>query len=145
MSTVGPDGPFLAQHGGGLAAFDRAQRGAGQAAAVGDHRGTGVQQADQGVDVPGFPRPPEVPDEAGLPGRGGRGSLRGADAAAGCGGQLAACRRVRPVIWATSAKEQPKTSCRMSATRPAGVSESSTTSNARLTDSSRMTRPAGWP
>ena len=58
-----------------LAAFDRAQRGADQAAAVGDHRGAGVQQADEGADVPRFPGLLEVPDDGGLPGRGGRGGL----------------------------------------------------------------------
>jgi hypothetical protein len=34
-----------------LAAFDRAQFGADQAATVGDRRGVGVQQADEGADV----------------------------------------------------------------------------------------------
>ena len=38
-----------------LAAFDGAQEGSGEAAAVGDRRGVGVEQADQGVDVLGFP------------------------------------------------------------------------------------------
>ena len=50
---------------------------------------------------------------------------------------------VRPVIWATSAKRYPKTSCRINATRSAGIIESSTTRNAMLTDSSRVTRSAG--
>jgi hypothetical protein len=64
-----------------LAAFDRAERGADQAAAVGGHGGAGVEDADQGVDVLGLPCVLEVPDEAGLPGRGG--GLRGAGAAPG--------------------------------------------------------------
>jgi hypothetical protein len=37
-----------------LATVNRVQRGAGQAA-VGDHRRSGVEQADEGFDVPGFP------------------------------------------------------------------------------------------
>ena len=76
-----------------LGAFDGAQEGDGEAAAVGDRRGVGVEQADEGVDVLGFPGLLEVPDDVGLPGGRGRGSLRGADAAAGGGGQLAAGRR----------------------------------------------------
>src|SRR5207248_5020098 len=52
-----------------LAAFDGNKRGGDQAAAVGDHGGTGVQQADEGFDVLGLPGLLEVPDEAGLPGR----------------------------------------------------------------------------
>jgi hypothetical protein len=92
-----------------LAALDRAQRGAGQAAAVGGQRGAGVEQADEGADVLGFPCLPEVPDDAGLLGCRGCGGLRRADAAAGRGGQLAARRRgaagVRPAISATSGKE----------------------------------------
>jgi hypothetical protein len=43
----------------------------------------GVEEADEGVDVLGFPCLLEVPDDAGLLGCRGRGSLRGADAAAG--------------------------------------------------------------
>src|SRR6516165_6379880 len=70
-----------------LVAFDRVESGGDEAAAVRDHSGVRVEQADQGADVPGFPRPLEVPDEAGPPGRR---SLRRADAAAGRGGQLAA-------------------------------------------------------
>src|SRR5450755_637364 len=66
-----------------LAAVDRAERGADQAAAVGDRRGARVEEADEGVDVPRFPGLPEVPDDAGLPGGRGRGSPGGADAAAG--------------------------------------------------------------
>jgi hypothetical protein len=43
------------------------ERGADQGAAVGDHGGVGVEQADESVDVLGFPRPLEIPDdEAGL-------------------------------------------------------------------------------
>ena len=49
-----------------LGAFDRAERGAGEAAAVGDRGGVGVEQADEGVDVLGVPRLLEVPDDAGL-------------------------------------------------------------------------------
>ena len=63
------------------------------AAAVGDHRGVGVEQGDECVDVHGFPRLLEVPDDPGLPGRRSHGRLRGADAPAGRGGQLAARRR----------------------------------------------------
>src|SRR5258707_15213289 len=66
-----------------LAAFDGAQEGSGEAAAVGDRRGAGVEQADQGADVLGFPGLLEVPDDASLAGCRCRGSLRGADAAAG--------------------------------------------------------------
>jgi hypothetical protein len=58
-----------------LTALDRAQRGAGQAAAVGDRGGVGVEEADQGADVLGVPCLLEVPDDAGLRGRRGRGSL----------------------------------------------------------------------
>src|SRR5258707_561986 len=66
-----------------LAAFDGAQEGSGEAAAVGDRRGVGVEQADQGVDVPGFPCRLERPDDGGLLGCRTRGSLRRANAAAG--------------------------------------------------------------
>jgi hypothetical protein len=76
-----------------LAAFDRVERGADQAAAVGDHRGARVQQADERVDVPGFPGLLEVSDQAGLPRGRSRGRLGGADAAARGRGQLAAGRR----------------------------------------------------
>jgi hypothetical protein len=38
-----------------LAAFDRAGEGAGEAAGVGDGRGAGIQEADEGSDVRGFP------------------------------------------------------------------------------------------
>ncbi len=76
-----------------LAAFDRAQEGYGETAAVCDRRGVGVEQADQGVDVLGFPCLLEGPDDLGLPGGRARGGLRGADATPGRGGQLAACRR----------------------------------------------------
>ena len=76
-----------------LAAFDGAQEGSDEAAAVGDGRGAGVEQVDQGVDVLGFPGLLERPDDPGLPGGGGRGGLGGADAVAGRGGQLPACRR----------------------------------------------------
>jgi hypothetical protein len=58
-----------------LATFDRAELGAGQAAAVGDRGGVGVEEADEGGDVLGFPCPGEVPDDAGLLCRRGRGSL----------------------------------------------------------------------
>jgi hypothetical protein len=57
-----------------LAAFDRAQDGADEAAAAG-RCGVGVKEADEGVDVLGFPRLLEVPDDARLPGCQGRGSL----------------------------------------------------------------------
>src|SRR5271156_579878 len=51
-----------------LAAFDRALGDrADEAAGVGDGRGAGIQEADEGRDVPGFPGLFEVPDEAGLP------------------------------------------------------------------------------
>jgi hypothetical protein len=76
-----------------LAAFDRVGLSAGEATAVAGRRGVRVEKTDEGIDVCGFPRLSEVRDEAGLPGRRSRGSLCGADTAAGCGGQLAACRR----------------------------------------------------
>ena len=41
-----------------LAALDRAQDGADQAAAVGDHHGVGVEEADEGRRCPWPPRPP---------------------------------------------------------------------------------------
>ena len=66
-----------------LPTFDGAQEGSGEAAAVGDGRGIGVKQADEGVDVLGFPCLLEGPDDAGLLGCRARGSPRGADAAAG--------------------------------------------------------------
>src|SRR5215471_15917111 len=67
-----------------LGAFDRAERdGVGQAAAVGDHGGGGIEEADESVDVLGFPGLLEGPDDAGLAGCRRRGSLRRADAAAG--------------------------------------------------------------
>src|SRR5690606_29418652 len=76
-----------------LAAPDRVGLGLDQAAAVTSRRGVGVEQADEGVDVLGLPGSLEVLDDVGpLGGRNHR-SLRGADAAAGRGGQLAACRR----------------------------------------------------
>src|SRR5215813_8470051 len=79
-----PAGDVEAGAGDLLGAFDRAERdGADQAAAVGDHRGVGVEQADEGADVLGFPGLLEGADEAGLPGGRGRGGLGGADAAAG--------------------------------------------------------------
>src|SRR5260370_25833612 len=49
-----------------LAAFDGAQECSGEAAAVGDRRSVGIEQADQGVDVLGFPGLLEGPDDAGL-------------------------------------------------------------------------------
>ena len=66
-----------------LAALDGAQEGSGAPAAVGDRRGARVEQADQGVDVLGFPCHLEGPDDAGLLGCRTRGNLRRADAAAG--------------------------------------------------------------
>jgi hypothetical protein len=66
-----------------LGAFDRLERGADEAAAVGDRRGVGVEEADESVDVLGFPCPLEVPDDASLLRGRSRGSLRRADAAAG--------------------------------------------------------------
>jgi hypothetical protein len=66
-----------------LAAFDRAERGADQAAAVCGEGGAGVEEADEGVDFPSFPRLFEVSDQAGLVGCRGRGQSGGADAAAG--------------------------------------------------------------
>ena len=47
-----------------LAAFGRAEHSGDQAAAVGDHRGVRVEQADEGVDIFGLPGPFEVPDDA---------------------------------------------------------------------------------
>jgi hypothetical protein len=83
-----------------LAAFDGAQRGA----AVTGQRGGGVEQADEGADVLGFPGLLEVPDDGGLAGGGAAGGWqartrrRAADAS---------CRQaggVRPVIAAISVK-----------------------------------------
>src|SRR6185312_6703486 len=71
-------------------AFDGVQGGGGLAAAVGGDGGAGVEQGDEGGDVPGLPRVLEVADDGGLPGGGGRGWVGGADAAAAGGGQLAA-------------------------------------------------------
>jgi hypothetical protein len=88
-----------------LAAFDRVELGADEAAAVGDRRGVGVQEADEGVDVLGFPGLLEVLTMA-------------AWRAAGIAGARAARMRrraeeaswryaagVRPTMPATSAKE----------------------------------------
>jgi len=75
-----------------LAVLDRAELGADEAAAVGDRRGVGVEEADEGVDVLGFPCLLEVLEDAGALGRRSRGSLRRAKATAGRRGQLAACR-----------------------------------------------------
>jgi hypothetical protein len=93
------DGAFHERHGAGgpagdfdpgardlLAAFDRAQEARDEPATVRDGRGTGVEQADEGLDVLGLPGLLEGPDDAGLPGCRGRESLRRADAAAGRGG-----------------------------------------------------------
>jgi hypothetical protein len=66
-----------------LAAFDGVQEGQGEATAVGDRGGVGVEQADDGLDVLGFPGGLEGPDDGGLLGVRGRGRLRRADAAAG--------------------------------------------------------------
>lgn len=48
-----------------LAAFDRVHEGDRQATAVGDRRGIGVEQADEGLDVLGLPRRFEILDDAG--------------------------------------------------------------------------------
>src|SRR5271169_2110740 len=45
-----------------LAALKQLEHGADQAAAIGDRGGAGVEQADEGADVPGFPGLLEVPD-----------------------------------------------------------------------------------
>src|SRR5262249_39175408 len=51
-----PAGDVEAGAGDLLGAFDRAERdGAGQATAVAGRDGTGVEEADEGVDVLGFP------------------------------------------------------------------------------------------
>jgi hypothetical protein len=47
-----------------LGALDRVKEGDGETPAVRDGGGVGVEQADEGVDVLGFPRPQEVPDQA---------------------------------------------------------------------------------
>ncbi|MGA8112679.1 MAG: hypothetical protein WCA46_03340 [Actinocatenispora sp.] len=52
-----------------LATVDGMQEGDGQTATVGDRRGVGVEQADEGVDVLGLPRRLERPDDGGLLGR----------------------------------------------------------------------------
>jgi hypothetical protein len=87
-----------------LAAFDGAEYGADQAAAVGDRGGVRVEEADERIDVLGFPCLLEVPDYVCLLGCRSRRSLRRMDAAAGRRGQLATCRRLRPTISATSVK-----------------------------------------
>jgi len=88
-----------------LAAFDRALGDrADEAAGVGDGRGAGIQEADEGRDVPGFPGLFEVPDEAGLPAGRGRG---GCDARRRRRAEEASWRQaagVRPTMPATSAK-----------------------------------------
>jgi hypothetical protein len=66
-----------------LAAFDRAELGADEAAAVTDRGGVGVKEADQGLDVLGFPCLLEVPDDIDALGCRSRGSLRRANATAG--------------------------------------------------------------
>src|SRR5690606_25375933 len=48
-----------------FAALDRAERSIDQAAAVGDPRGVGIEEADEGIDVLGFPCLFEVPDDIG--------------------------------------------------------------------------------
>ena len=81
------------------------EEGGGEAAAVGDRRGVGVEQADQGVDVLGLPGLLEVPDDAGLPGRRGRGSLRARMRRRAEEASWRHAAGVRPTISATSAKE----------------------------------------
>jgi len=87
-----------------LGALDPAGQGGGEVADVAGHGGAGVEQADQGADVPGFPGLFEGPDDAGLPGGG---------VAGGCAArtrrraEVASWRHaagVRPVISATSVK-----------------------------------------
>jgi hypothetical protein len=56
--------------------YDRAELGADEAAAVTDRGGVRVEQADEGVDVLGFPCLLEVPDDIGVLGCRSRGSLR---------------------------------------------------------------------
>jgi hypothetical protein len=126
-----------------LAAFDGAQEGNGEAAAVGDRRGVGVEEADQGVDVLRFPGLLEGPDDVGLPGWGGRGGLRGADAAAGRGGQLAAGRRGTADDLGHLGEGVAEHIVQDERDALAGVIDSSTTRKAMLTDSSRVTRSAG--
>ena len=64
----GQTGCPVGEIGGGprhlLAALDQLEHSADQAAAVGDRGGAGVEQADEGADVAGFPGLLEVPDEA---------------------------------------------------------------------------------
>ena len=89
-----------------LAAFDRAELGGDEAAAVAGRRGVGVEQADQGVDVLGLPRLLEVPDDVGL--LGGRAVAGACDARMRRRAEEASWRQaagVRPTISATSAKE----------------------------------------
>ena len=76
-----------------LAAFNRAELGADEAAAIGDRGGVGVEEADEGLEVFGFLCLLEVPDDIGALGCRSRGSLLGANATAGRCGQLATCRR----------------------------------------------------
>src|SRR5215469_11997597 len=66
-----------------LGAFDRAELGADEAAAVAGRRGIGLEEADEGADVLGFPCLLEGPDDAGLLDCRNRGRLQRTDAAAG--------------------------------------------------------------
>jgi hypothetical protein len=66
-----------------LAPFDRVERGGNQAAAVDDHGGIGVEQADEGVDVPGIPCLLEGLHDVGSLCWRRRGSRRRADTTAG--------------------------------------------------------------
>ena len=52
--------------------LDRAQGGGNESSAIGGRGGVGVEDVDEGIDVPGFPCLFEVPDEAGLAGWRGR-------------------------------------------------------------------------
>jgi hypothetical protein len=63
-----------------------------KAAAVGDRGGVGVEEADESIDVLGFPCLLEVFDDFGLLGCRNRGRLRVANSTAGRGGQLATGR-----------------------------------------------------
>ena len=66
LSSVGEFDPRVRDL---LAAFDGVQESSSEAAAVGDRRGIGVEQADEDIDVSCLPCLFEVLDDLGLPRR----------------------------------------------------------------------------
>ena len=122
-----------------------AQGGCDESAAIGGHGGFGVEDADEGADVPGFPGLLKSLTRLACRAGEARGGLRGADAAAGCGGQLAAGRRAAAGDLGTSVKGQPKTSFRMNATRSARIIDSNTTRALAATPDARGSAPGTLP